>query len=50
MAEPGDGAAESTVMGAPGDGAAGAGEAPPDEYEASERISEDLSVSFPVDI
>lgn len=47
-------AAESTVMAAPGDGAAAAdsaaSEAPPDEYEASEQISEDLSVSFPVDI
>lgn len=41
-AEPGDGTAESTVM--------AAGEEPPDEYEASEQISEDLSVSFPVDI
>lgn len=49
-AAPGDGTAESTVMAAPGDGAAAAGEEPPDEYEASEQISEDLSVSFPVDI
>jgi hypothetical protein len=26
------------------------GSLPPDDYEASEQISEDLSVSFPVDI
>jgi hypothetical protein len=35
------------------DAAAGAEpdmERPPDDYEASEQISEDLSVSFPVDI
>ena len=37
---------------APGDSAAPApgGEESPFDYEASEQISEDLSVSFPVDI
>jgi hypothetical protein len=37
-------AAEETIVPASGDGT------PLDDYQASEQISEDLSVSFPVDI
>lgn len=51
-------AAQSAAVAAPDDAAVSAdpaadsppGGGPPDDYQASEQISEDLSVSFPVDI
>ena len=51
-----DSAPEPDAVAAPGDDAVSADPAPDpseeplDDYEASEQISEDLSVSFPVDI
>jgi hypothetical protein len=43
-----DAAQENAAVEGPADAAAPAGS--PLDYEASEQISEDLSVSFPVDI
>ena len=48
--EPPPPAAEEAADGEPSTAGDPAGDASPFDYEASEQISEDLSVSFPVDI